>query len=348
MTFDQWLRRTRRGETSRCWIVAEAGVNHNGQLDLALELVDVASRAGADAVKFQTFRTERLVQRDAPVASYQEESQDHASQHSMLRELELGRDDFRRLAERCRDRGIAFLSTPFDRESAQFVADLGVPAIKISSTDLTNLPLLESVAGLGLPVIQSTGMGYLGEVEDAVGALESAGAEDLVLLQCTSDYPSDPKDVNLRAMKTLRSFGYPVGLSDHTLGDHVPVAAVAHGACLVEKHFTLDRSMEGPDHQASLTPDSLQRMIRKIRDVERALGDGRKQPAESERGGRYTNRRGLVTTREVEQGKTLEDKDLAATRPAEGLSPRWFDRVVGRSARHKLSSGHPLDWEDLE
>lgn len=272
------------GSGRPCFIIAEAGVNHNGSLDLALKLVDAAVAAGADAVKFQTFRADRLVTLHAPKAAYQSETTGGAeSQFEMLRKLELDERGHRALVDHCASRGIAFLSTPFDEESADILETLGVPAYKLPSGELTNLPFLRHVAQKKRPMIMSTGMATMEEVGKAVEAVRIAECTDLILLHCVSAYPADPADVNLRAMATLaESFGVPVGYSDHTLGIEVALAAVAMGACILEKHFTLDRSLPGPDHRISAEPAELATLVASARKVEAALGNGVKRPSLSE------------------------------------------------------------------
>jgi len=275
------------------FIIAEAGVNHNGDIGLAKQLIDAAVDAGADAVKFQTFKAENVVLKTAPKARYQKETTDAAeSQYEMLRKLELTAQDFVELKNYC-DRGnILFMSTPHDQESINTLDELGVEVFKVGSGDITNIPYLKHMARKGKPIILSTGMSYLSEVDEAVRIIQDAGNEQLILLHCVSNYPADPSDVNLHAMETMRkAFAVPIGYSDHTLGIEIPIAAVAMGACVIEKHFTLDRQLPGPDHRASLEPPELKAMVDGIRKVEQALGDGRKMPASSEEDTRRVARR---------------------------------------------------------
>jgi N,N'-diacetyllegionaminate synthase len=337
------------GSGAPCFIIAEAGVNHNGDLARALELVDGAAAARADAVKFQTFDADRLATHDAPKAQYQLETTGGAeSQRDMLRRLQLSPDDHRALIARCAQGGIVFLSTPFDEESADLLASLGVPAYKTPSGELTNLPYLAHVARLGKPVIASTGMATLAEVESAVETLASNGCRELALLQCVSNYPAAPADVNLRAMETLeRTFGVPVGYSDHTDGLTIALAAAARGAAVIEKHFTLDRSLPGPDHRASLEPGELETLVRGIRTIESALGDGRKEPAASERDTAAVARKSLVTACDIAPGERLTEAHVVAKRPGTGLAPALRDRVIGRSARVAIAAGTLLEWEML-
>ena len=327
------------------FVIAEAGVNHNGDLKMARALIDVAVEAGADAVKFQTFRADRLVTTDAPKAEYQLQSTNDAeSQFEMLRGLELSADAHRELQSLCNARGIIFLSTPFDEEAADLLDELGVPAFKISSGDLTNSPLLEHVARKGKPVILSTGMSELSELIEAVSVLNAAGCESPVLLHCVSNYPAVPSEINLRAMQTMRSaFDVPVGFSDHTKEIDIALAAVALGACVLEKHFTLDRTLPGPDHRASLEPAHLRALVRSIRRVESALGSGRKVPAPSEIETAKVARRSLVAARDIPAGATLERDMVIMRRPGTGLSPAMLETLLGRRAVREIAAGTLLN-----
>lgn len=345
-------------------IIAEAGVNHDGSLDRALQLVDAAAEAGADAVKFQTFRAEALARRDAPKARYQVASTGAGeSQYEMLRRLELDEAAHEALIARCSERNIEFLSTPFDPDSLVVLTRLGVRRLKLSSGDLTNSPLLLQAARTQLPIILSTGMGTLGEIETALGVLAFGycdpaaepsdraferwyGSDDgrralearVTLLHCTTEYPAPLTDVNLRTMETLRvAFGLPVGYSDHTQGIAIPVAAAALGAVVVEKHFTLDRSLPGPDHRASLEPAELSEMIRSIREVETALGSPLKRAVSSELGNRAVARKSLVASRDIRKGEVFSTENLASKRPGDGVSParywEWLGRIAARDYR---------------
>ena len=344
----------------RVKVIAEAGVNHNGSLETALELVDAAAEAGADVVKFQTFKAKSLATRMAPTADYQARHGE-VSQYEMLKQLEFGTEAHVQVLQRCSDRGIEFLSTPFDEESLKFlVEDIGVGCIKFSSGDITNGPLLVEAAKTGKHVILSTGMSTLGEIEQALGMLafgythadspptlaafesayfSSAGRksllENVTLLHCTTEYPAPFADINLRAMETMRNcFGLPVGYSDHSKGISVPVAAVALGATIIEKHFTLDRELPGPDHKASLEPDELEQMVRSIREVETALGSSLKQPAASELGNRFVARKSLVAACDIRIGEHFTPDNLAVKRPGDGISPiqywAWLDKVADK------------------
>jgi len=323
-----------------CFIIAEAGVNHNGDIDNARRLIDVASEAGADAVKFQTFTADRLVTRDAAKAEYQLQNGLHESQYDMLKRLELSAAAHRELQLHSADRGLMFLSTPFDEASADFLRQLGIEAFKIASGEITNLSLLGRVAAYGLPMIVSTGMSNLQEVEQAVSTIRDAGNTQLILLHCVSNYPAAPADVNLRAMDTMRDkLGAPVGYSDHTLGSEVSVAAVARGACVIEKHFTLDRDLPGPDHRASLEPGELKAMVRAIRNVEAALGHGLKEPSASEAAIAAVARRSLVAATDIPAGTTLRDEMIVCKRPGTGLSPAQRPLLIGRTTKTFIRSG---------
>lgn len=328
----------RIGHGQPCFIIAEAGVNHNGNWRRACDLVDAAQAAGADAVKFQTWVTERLVLPEAILANYQKRNVAGAgSQFELLKALELSGQDFRRISAYAKKRGLLFLSTPDEESSADFLEKLGVPLFKIGSGEVTNLPYLRYLARKGRPLILSTGMSTLGEVEAALEAIEQEGNPPLALLHCVSNYPAAPSACNLAAMGTLRSaFGRPVGWSDHTLGHDVAIAAVALGACLLEKHLTLDTGLEGPDHRASLDPAQFAAMVRAVRDVESALGDGRKRPTPSELETKRVVQKSLVTARAIRKGETLEPSALALRRTSGGLPPSALPLVVGRRARRQL------------
>jgi N,N'-diacetyllegionaminate synthase len=337
------------GSGAPCFIIAEAGVNHNGDADLAHRLVDVAVEAGADAVKFQTFSADRLAALAAPKAAYQmRTTASDESQHAMLKRLELTPQAHQSLIEHCRQRGVMFLSSPFDEEAADLLDRLGVAAFKVPSGEIVNLPFLRHLAAKGRPIILSTGMADLTEVETAVNAIRTAGHRALVLLHCVSDYPADPGQANLRAMATLRAaFGLPVGFSDHTVGSAVPLAAVALGACIVERHFTIDRTLPGPDHAASLEPAEVRDLIRAIRTVEAALGDGRKRPQSSERENRAIIRKSIAAARDLPAGAPLRAGDLTAIRPGTGLSPALADKLLGRCPRVDVPAGTLLAWHML-
>lgn len=332
------------GANQPCFIIAEAGVNHNGDLNLAHQLIDGAMDAGADAIKFQTFQAERLASVDAPKAAYQLETTNAGeSQFEMLQRLELDADAHRALIAHCRDKRIMFLSTPFDETSADLLEQLGVPAFKTPSGEITNLPYLRYIARKGKPMIASTGMAFLGEVETAVRAIEAAGNHSFALLHCVSNYPANPADINLRAMQTMaRAFNVPVGYSDHTSGIEVSHAAIALGACIIEKHFTLDRNLPGPDHHASAEPAELAALVRGIRIVEAALGDGRKQPAASEANTAAVARRSLAAACDIPAGAVVAETMITLKRPGTGLPPAMREYLIGRVARAAIPAGDLL------
>jgi N-acetylneuraminate synthase len=337
------------GPGQPCFVVAEAGVNHDGDLDLALRLVDAAAEAGADAVKFQTFAADRLMTATAPKAPYQERAPGvPPDAFAMIRRLELDEPAHRTLMAHCRDRGILFLSTPFEEASADLLERLGLPAFKLPSGEITNLPFLAHVARKGRPVILSTGMATLEEVEQAMGALEPLGRDRVILLHCVSCYPAQPADANLRAMATLaETFQVPVGFSDHTPGLEVALAAVALGAAVLEKHLTLDRGLPGPDQQASLEPGEFAALVRGVRTVEAALGHGRKEPAPGEREVADVARKSVVAACDLPQGTVLGPAHLAVKRPGTGLPPQWLPALAGRTLRRALPKDALLALEDL-
>jgi N-acetylneuraminate synthase len=328
-----------------CFIIAEAGVNHNGSEALAERLIEVAARAGADAVKFQTFDAAQLAAPGAKTADYQQRNTGEADQLAMLRALELPRGAYPRLKRKADALGIEFMSTPFDVDSAKMLVELGVRRLKVPSGEITNLPFLSALRAFHLPLIVSTGMADMQEVADAVEVLEG---EKVTLLHCTSNYPAQSEDVNLRAMATLRErFGLPVGYSDHTEGTAVAVAAAALGADVIEKHFTTDRNLAGPDHKASLAPDMLARMVQEIRTVEQSLGDGVKAPRPAELPVRELVRRSVTLRRARKAGERLAKDDLVLLRPGRGIAPKDLAKVVGRRAKRDLPAGATLAWEDL-
>jgi N-acetylneuraminate synthase len=335
------------GPGNPVFVIAEAGVNHNGDVGMAKRLIDAAVKAGADAVKFQTFSAERLAVSAAPLAKYQKRGRSRAkNQRQLLKKLELDEAAHRQLQAYCLKRGIEFLSTPFDEDSVDFLAGLGVAAIKVSSGDLTHLALLEHIAVKGLPVILSTGMAALGDVERAVGVFRKYPATELALLHCVSNYPADPADANLRVIPALNScFGVPVGWSDHTGDTTTAIAAVALGAVIIEKHITLDRSLPGPDHRASMEPAGFKSYVAEIRTAERSLGDGVKRPVESEQNTARVARRSLVAARDIRAGETFEEDMIGALRPGTGLAPYHLERFLGRRAARNIRRHALLELE---
>ncbi len=326
------------GEGHACFVIAEAGVNHNGSLDLALQLVDAAAEAGGDAVKFQTFKAEKLIAAGAPKADYQKASTGNDEpQLEMLRKLEMPEAMTRSVAEHAAKRGIIFMSTAFDEESVELLVRIGVPAFKVGSGDLTDLPLLEFLGQRRKPVILSTGMAYLAEVECAVETLRVSGSPELALLHCVSSYPTAPESANLRAIESMRRrFEIPVGFSDHSLGNELAIAAVALGADILEKHITVDVNLPGPDHQASLAPEAFKNMIRSVRMVEAARGDGVKRPTASEQNVREVARRSVVAACTIPRGTVITRDMLAFKRPGTGISPSDWKKVVGRNAVREI------------
>ena len=332
----------------RTLVIAEAGVNHNGDMSLARRLIDVAAEAGADMVKFQTFSADRLVTAYAAKADYQSRvsADGSESQHAMLRRLELTPDMHRTLIGFCESRGIQFFSTGFDEKSVDFLAELGLNCFKIPSGEITNLPYLRHIGRYGKPVILSSGMANLGEIEAALDILEGAGTprERVTVLHCNTEYPTPMTDVNLRAMLTIRdAFGVKVGYSDHTLGIEVAIAAVALGASVIEKHFTLDREMSGPDHTASLEPSELTAMVSAIRNIESAMGNGIKRPSPSEAKNRAAVRKSLVAAGSIRKGELFTEVNVKVKRPGTGLSPMRIDDVLGRKANRDFAADELID-----
>lgn len=329
------------GTKPPCFIIAEAGVNHNGRIALAHQLVDAAVKAGADAVKFQTFKAEKLVTRDAPQAEYQARNTGKTeSQYDMLKRLELSAEAYRELSAYCRKRKIIFLSTPFDEESADLLEALNVPAFKIGSGELTNLPFLSHVARKKKPMIISTGMATIAEVKEAIIAIRRIGNKQIVLLHCVSSYPAEARWANLRAIQNMqKQFGLPVGYSDHTIGHETALAAVALGACVIEKHFTIDRNLPGPDQKLSLEPDELKQLINEIRIVELALGNGIKRPVKTEKPIANLVRRSLVAACNIPAGILLARKHIAIKRPGTGLPPAMLTKLVGQKTNRFIKQG---------
>lgn len=329
-------------QMTKTFIIAEAGVNHNGSLDLAKKLVDVAVDAGADAVKFQTFKAGKLVSRGAQKADYQKKTTSvDEFQYEMIKKLELDENAHRELIRHCNEKKIMFLSTPFDHDSIDLLNSFGMPIFKIPSGEITNLPYLRHIGRLGKEVILSTGMADLGEIEDALDALMQAGVskEKITVLHATTEYPCPLEEVNLRAMQTIHdAFGVRVGYSDHTQGIEVPIAAVAMGACVIEKHFTLDRAMEGPDHKASLAPNELKVMVQAIRHIGQALGDGIKKPSKSETKNIAIARKSIVAARPIKIGEPFCADNITIKRPGNGISPMRWDELIGQVAQRDYQS----------
>jgi N-acetylneuraminate synthase/N,N'-diacetyllegionaminate synthase len=334
----------------RAYVIAEAGVNHNGSIEMAENLIDAAADSGADAVKFQTFSADRLVTTDAAKADYQTESTGEGSQYEMLKQYELDRAAHERLMSYCEEREITFLSSPFDPESADMLADLGVSAIKIGSGELDNHPLLKHVAEFGLPLIVSTGMGTMEEVYAAHDTIRSVDPNiEVAFLHCTSSYPCSITDVNLRAMETMMDeLAVPVGYSDHTTLPETPAFAVAAGAAIVEKHFTLDSTLPGPDHKASLEPPELSRAVELVEAAFQSRGSSVKKPTEAELENRSVVRKSLHAAVDIPAGTQLEEQHITVVRPATGLSPSNFSTVLGAQTVKELQAGEPIDSELID
>ena len=330
------------------YIIAEAGVNHNGDIQLAKKLCEAAKQAGVDAVKFQTWKTENIVTQEAPLAAYQEQniSSKGDSQFEMLKKLELSYDDFVELQNYCETIGVRFLSTPDDEESLEFLSGLNLDFIKIGSGEVNNIPYLRKIGAKKQPVILSTGMSFLGDIERAYNILLESGASSVKLLHCTSNYPCPMNEVNLNAMLTLKAaFKCEVGYSDHTLGIEVPIAAVALGATIIEKHFTLDKNMDGPDHKASLNPEELKEMVQSIRNIEIALGNGIKCPNNSETETSKVVWKSIVAAEIIEKGSVFTEENLTVKRTGEGIPASLWDLVIGKKAKRTFMSDEVINIE---
>lgn len=318
----------------RVFIIAEAGVNHNGSIDLAKKLIDIASDSGADAVKFQTFKTENLVSKYAEKAEYQKQTTNsEETQFDMIKKLELDIDIHRELIEYCKKKNIMFLSTPFDQDSVSLLNNLGLKIFKIPSGEITNLPYLKQIGTLDKKIVLSTGMSDIGEIEDALDILilEGTKKENITILHANTEYPTPVEDVNLKAMVTIgNTFDCKYGYSDHTLGIEVDIAAVAMGASIIEKHFTLDKNMEGPDHKASLEPNELKEMVRSIRNIELALGNGIKKPSKSEVKNKDIARKSIVAKISIKEGESFTEKNITIKRPGNGISPMRWNELIGK------------------
>lgn len=337
------------GDDEPTLIIAEAGVNHNGSLKVAKKMIGAAARAGADAVKFQTFVTEDEISKYAPLAKYQKTAVRERSQLEMVKKLELTKKDFEELCDYASRQGIIFLSTPFDLKSVDLLEELGVATFKIGSGELTNLPLLKYIAKIRKPMIVSTGMSTLEEVGEAVDTMRKSKNDQIVLLHCTSNYPAKIEDCNLRAMLTLKDvFNVPVGYSDHTLGTLIPIVAVAMGACIIEKHFTLDKNMLGPDHKMSLEPPALKKMIGHIRLTEKALGSPEKRPVESELEIMRVARKSIVAKVAIPPGSVISKDMVTTKRPGTGILPKYLDKIIGKRARTKIREDEVITWDLIQ
>jgi N,N'-diacetyllegionaminate synthase len=332
---------------SKVFIIAEAGVNHNGSVGTAKKMIDVAAISGADAIKFQAFKAEKLASVTAPKAQYQMENISASeTQFEMLKRLQLSNDSFRELFRYCQERGILFLSSPFDEENVDLLVDLGVDIIKIPSGEITNLPYLRKIGRLNKRLIVSTGMAYLKEIEDMLKVLTGFGTrkENITLLHCNTQYPTPVNDVNLNAMITIRdTLRVNVGYSDHTLGIEIAIAAVALGASVIEKHFTLGRNMDGPDHRASLEPDELKTMVNAIRNVEKSFGNGFKEPSSSELENRNIVRKSIIAYKNIKKGDLFTENNITTKRPATGISPFEWDQVIGQFAKRDFTKDELIE-----
>lgn len=333
---------------SKVFIIAEAGVNHNGDINIAKKLVDVAVEAGADAIKFQTFKAEELVCKNAKKAEYQKQyTEKDESQLDMLKKLQLDFDKHKELVNYCNSKGIMFLSTPFDLKSIDLLEELDLKIYKIPSGEITNYPYLKKIAGLKKKIIMSTGMCYLNEIKSALDVLKENGSkdEDITILHCNTEYPTPIEDVNLNAMITMKNeLNVKVGYSDHTLGIEVPIAAVAMGASVIEKHFTLDKQMEGPDHKSSLNPKQLKAMIEAIRNIEKALGSFKKEPSNSERKNLIIARKSIVAKYKIKKDQILNEENLTCKRPGSGISPMMWSKVIGKKAMKNFSEDELIEF----
>jgi len=338
------------GKNTPAFIIAEAGVNHNGSIEKAKKLIDAAVEAGVDAVKFQTFNTDKLVTKNAPKANYQNETTDKdESQYNMLKKLELSKKDHDILLEYCSEKNIKFMSTPFSFDTVDLLEEIGIDIYKIGSSDTNNLPLLKYIATQNKPIILSTGMSNLTEVSEAVDTIKKTGNNNLVLLHCVSNYPADYENVNLKVMNTMKkAFNLIVGYSDHTLGIEVPIAAVAMGAKVIEKHFTLDKNMEGPDHKASLNPEELEQMVNSIRNIEKSLGASTKKPTINEIDNKNKVRKSLVINKKMNKNEIIKKENIEIKRPGTGIEPKFLDIINGMKLIRDVKEDQILVWEDFK
>ncbi len=336
------------GEYSKSFIIAEAGVNHNGSIEMAKKLVNAAKEAGADAVKFQTFKTKNLVTKNAKKAEYQIKNSGEESQYEMIKKLELSDSEFQEIAKYAESKGIIFLSSPFDTESVDLLDEMNIPAFKIASGEITNFPLLKHIAKKHRPVILSTGMSTIGEVEEALNLIEKYN-DDIILMHCLTNYPAKKEDANLNVIKTLEyTFKRHVGFSDHTSGIEMSVAAVALGSCVIEKHFTIDKNLPGPDHKASLEPQELSEMVKAVRNVEKGLGNGIKKPTNDEIKIKKLVRKSIVAKKDILKGSILTEEMLTIKRPGTGIEPKYLDELVGRELIDDVKKDDLLKWNQLK
>ena len=335
------------GEEEPCFIIAEAGVNHNGDIKLAKKLIDAAKDAGADAVKFQTFHAEEIVTLKSEKAIYQHRAKEK-TQYEMLKALELSFDEFRELKRYCDNKGIEFISTPYDIKSVEFLNEIGINRYKVASADIINKPLIEAIVKTKRQIILSTGMATLGEIERTISLIKDFGNTDIILLHCTTSYPTPYDQVNMNVLDTLKkAFGLPVGYSDHTLGIEIPIMAVSMGAKVIEKHFTLDRRMEGPDHFASLEPCELKKMVEAIRNVEKSFGSKRKERTDEEKKNIFFMRRSVHASEDIKQGEIIKENNIKITRPFEGVEPWFLNNILGKKIKTNVKKDEAIEWGDL-
>lgn len=333
---------------SPTFIIAEAGVNHNGEIHLAKKLVDAANEFKTDAVKFQTFKTEELLTEDAEKADYQKDNSQENSQYEMLKNLELSSDEFQEIANYTLKKDLIFLSSPFDKESTNLLDDLGVPLFKIASGEINNFPLLKHIAKKGKPVILSTGMSTLGEIDEAINLIEKYNPQ-ITLMHCITSYPAKIEDTNLNVIKTLKyTFKKPVGFSDHSLGIEMPIAAVTLGSCVIEKHFTLDKNLPGPDHKASLEPHEFVNMVKSIRNVEKGLGNGIKKPTAAENKIKEVARKSIVTKIDIPKNTILTEDMLAIKRPGTGIEPKYYNHIISKQTVTDIKRNTLIKWNQLK
>lgn len=336
------------GDQKNCIIIAECGVNHNGSIEMAKKMIDSAQKFGTDAVKFQTYKTEDLITKDAKKAEYQIKNSEEGSQFEMLKKFELSPEDFIEINQHAIEKEITLLSSPFDNRSVDVLDEIGMPLFKIASGEITNLPLLKHIAKKEKPIILSTGMANLCEIEEAVKLIDKYNNE-LILMHCVTSYPSKPEDTNLNLIKTLKNtFKKPTGFSDHSSGIEMPIAAVALGSCVIEKHFTLDRSLPGPDHKASLEPHEFASMVRSIRNVENGLGNGIKQLTDDEIQIKKLVRKSVVAKEDISEGTVISDDMLAIKRPGTGIEPKYFNALIGKKINSDIKKDALLRWDQLE
>lgn len=332
---------------NRTFIIAEAGINHNGDVELAKKLIDVAKETGADAVKFQTFHAEEIVSLRSRKANYQYRAKEK-TQYEMLKNLELSFDEFRELKKYCDNRSIEFISTPYDIKSVEFLNEIGVNKFKVASADLINKSLIEAIAKTKKQIILSTGMATLGEIERTISLINDLGNKDIILLHCTTSYPTPYEQVNMNVLHTLKNaFGLPVGYSDHTLGMEIPIMAASMEAKVIEKHFTLDRTMEGPDHFASLEPDEFKKMVEAIRNVEKSFGSERKEITAEEKKNIFFMRRSIHASVDMKQGEIIKGNNIKITRPFDGIEPWVLDVILGKKIKVKVKKDDAIKWEHL-